>query len=65
MLTKQCKLHLKQVDETAIQHMIAALKIAVELQYLVLVLIIHAFVPRWFTTTASRTMMRIINERTN
>ena len=52
MLTKQCKLHLKQVDETAIQHMIAALKIAVELQYLVLVLIIHAFVPRWLKFTA-------------
>ena len=63
MFSKQCKAHLDEVGETGLQHMGKALKIAVKLQLLVPVLIIHAVAPRFFTKTASDTMRKILNDR--
>jgi hypothetical protein len=63
MFSKQCKAHLDEVGETGLQHMGKALKIAVKLQLLVPVLIIHAVAPRFFTKTASNTMRKILNDR--
>jgi hypothetical protein len=63
MFSKQCKAHLNEVGETGLQHMGKALKIAVKLQLLVPVLIIHAVAPRFFTKTASNTMRKILNDR--
>jgi len=63
MFSKQCKAHLDNVGETGPEHMMKALKIAVKLQLLVPALVVHAFAPRFFTDTASRTMENILNER--
>ena len=63
MFSKQCKAHLNEVGETGLQHMGKALKIAVKLQLLVPVLIIHAVAPRFFTKTASNMMRKILNDR--
>lgn len=64
MLSKQCKLHLKDVGETPLQHMGKALLIALKLQLLVPVVLIHSIAPRFFTKTASNTMRNILNDRT-
>ena len=45
MISKKCKAHLKEVDETALQHMFYALKVALTLQLLVPALIIHSIAP--------------------
>lgn len=63
MFSKQCKAHLKEVNETPLQHMRHALTVAVKLQLLVPVLIIHSIAPRFFKTTASDTMKHILNNR--
>jgi hypothetical protein len=63
MFSNQCKAHLNEVGETGLQHMGKALTIAVKLQLLVPVLIIHAVAPRFFTKTASNTMRKILNDR--
>jgi len=63
MLSKQCKLHLEKAGETGPEHMVKALKIAVKLQLLVPALVVHAFAPRFFTDTASRTMENILKQR--
>jgi len=63
MFSKQCKAHLDEVGENGLQHMGKALMIAVKLQLLVPVLIVHAIVPRFFTKTASNTMRKILNDR--
>ena len=63
MLSKKCKAHLKEVDETALQHMFYALKVALTLQLLVPALIIHSIAPRFFTKTASNTMRKILENR--
>ncbi len=63
MLSKQCKLHLEEVGETGLQHMGKALLIALKLQLLVPVVIIHSIAPRFFTETASNTMRNIIDDR--
>ena len=47
---------------TAMQHMVHALKIALKLQLLVPVIIIHSVAPSVFTTTASDTMKRILDD---
>ena len=62
MFSKQCKLHLKTANMTAMQHMLHALKIALKLQLLVPVIIIHSIAPRLFTTVASDTMKRILDD---
>jgi hypothetical protein len=43
--------------------MIKALKVAVKLQLLVPALVVHAFAPRFFTTTATDTMESILKDR--
>ena len=64
MLSKQCKLHLKEAGETPLQHMGKALLIALKLQLLVPAVIVHSIAPRFFTKTASNTMRNILNDRT-
>ena len=63
MFSKECKEHLRQVEETGLEHMVSALKVAIKLQLLVPALIIHSIAPRFFTRTASDTMRRILNSR--
>ncbi len=63
MLSKKCKLHLEEVGETGFQHLVKALKIALRLQLLVPVLVIHAFAPRFFTKTATNTIKEILDGR--
>ena len=63
MISKRCRAHCESVGETPVQHMISALKIAVELQLLVVVVTVHAFIPRWFTHTASNKMGEILSRR--
>ena len=63
MLSNKCKLHLKEVNETGLQHMVHALWVAVRLQLIIPALIIHAFAPRYFTHTASNMMKNILKER--
>ncbi len=47
MFSKQCKLHLEEVNETALEHMYHAIKVAVKLQLLVPVVLIHSIAPRF------------------
>ena len=63
MLSKQCKLHLKEVGETPLQHMKHALITAARLQLLVPALIIHSVAPRYFTNTATNVMREILDGR--
>ena len=63
MFSKECRKHLKEVEETGLEHMFSALKVAIKLQLLVPALIIHSIAPRFFTRTASDTMRRILNSR--
>ncbi len=63
MLSNKCRLHLKEVNETGLQHMVHALWVAVRLQLVIPALIIHAFAPRYFTHTASNLMKNILKER--
>ena len=63
MFSKKCKEHLKDVTENGLQHMVSALKIAVKLQILVPVLIVHAIIPCLFTQTASKMMKDILENR--
>ena len=63
MLSNKCKLHLKEVNETGLQHMVHALWVAVRLQLVIPALIIHAVAPSFFTHTASNMMKNILKER--
>ena len=63
MFSKKCKQHLADVNETGLQHMISALRVAVKLQLLVPALIIHSVAPRFFTKTASETIKTILENR--
>lgn len=63
MLSKQCKLHLKEVGQTPLQHMKHALITAARLQLLVPALLIHSIAPRFFTKTATSVMRDIIEKR--
>jgi len=63
MFSKKCRQHLKEVEETGLQHMLSALQVAIKLQLLVPALIIHSIAPRFFTRTASDTMKNILNNR--
>ena len=62
MFSKQCKAHLEEVNMSGWQHMKHALGIALKMQLLVPVIIIHSIAPRFFKTTATDTMKRIIND---
>jgi hypothetical protein len=63
MLSKQCKLHLKEQGETGLQHMRKAIKTAVKLQLLVPALLVHSIAPRCFTNTATNVMKNILKDR--
>ena len=63
MFIKECREHLNDVQETGLEHMLSALKVAIKLQLLVPALIIHSIAPRFFTRTASDTMRNISNNR--
>jgi len=63
MLSKECKLHLKEVGDTPLQHMKKALIIAGKLQLLVPALIIHSIAPRFFKNTATNVMKDILKDR--
>ena len=63
MFSKKCRQHLADVNETGLQHMISALRVAVKLQLLVPALIIHSVAPRFFTKTASETIKNILENR--
>ena len=65
MFSKQCKAHLEEVEMTGWQHMKHALGIAFKMQLLVPVIIVHSIAPRFFKTTATDTMKRIINDQSN
>jgi len=65
MLSKQCKHHLQEVNMNGWKHMVHAVKIALTLQLLVPIIIIHSIAPRWFQTTATQTMRRILDEQPN
>lgn len=60
MFSKQCKSHLSDVNETALQHMLRALMVAVKLQLLVPVIIIHSIAPRYFTKTTTNVLQKIL-----
>tara|TARA_B100000424_G_C22929548_1_gene494513 strand:+ start:1293 stop:1508 length:216 start_codon:yes stop_codon:yes gene_type:complete len=61
MLSKACIKHLNDAKMTRWQHCIHAIIIAWRLQKAVLAIIIHAFIPRLFTTYASEEMQNILN----
>jgi hypothetical protein len=63
MLSKKFKLHLDSVGETGLQHMGKALMVALKLQLLVPVVIIHSVAPRYFTKTATNVMRSILDDR--
>jgi len=63
MFSKKCKLHLEEVGETGMAHMIGATKAAIKLQLLVPALLIHAVAPRFFTHTGTNVMKDILKDR--
>ena len=63
MFSKECRKHLNEVEETGLEHMLSALKVAIKLQLLVPAIIIHSIAPRFFTRTASDTLRNILNDR--
>jgi len=63
MISKKCKEHLDEVGESALCHMLHALKVSLKMQLLVLAVIVHAFIPRFFTHTATNAMRKIIESR--
>ncbi|MDG1164653.1 MAG: DUF6356 family protein [Porticoccaceae bacterium] len=63
MFSKRCSEHLKEADKTALQHMRHSLGVAIRLQLLMPVVIIHAIAPGIFTKTASNAMKDILANR--
>lgn len=63
MFSRKCKEHLKDVNESGLQHMTHAIGVAVTLQVLVFILLIHAIMPCFFTDTATKAMKKIIEKR--
>ena len=63
MISRQCREHLEEVNETVLQHMWHSLGVAIKLQLLVPVAIVHAVVPGVFTKTASNVMRDILANR--
>ena len=63
MFSKQCKAHLEEVGEPALQHMMRATKAAIRLQLVVPALLIHGVAPRLFVHTASNVMKDILKDR--
>ena len=63
MLTKKCQEHLDSVKETRWQHFKHAMWVSWQLEKARNAVIIHAFVPRWFTTYASSKCKEILERR--
>ena len=63
MFSKKCKAHLQEKEETGMEHMFHALWVAVRLQLLVPMLIIHAFAPRFFTDKGTTVIQDILKDR--
>ena len=63
MFSKKCREHLDDVRESGVQHMLQALWVALKLQLLVPICIIHAFAPCFFTATATKEMKKILKKR--
>lgn len=63
MFSKQCKIHLEEVGESGLSHMMGATKAAIKLQLLVPALLIHAIAPRFFTHTGTNVMKDILKDR--
>jgi|TARA_B110000305_G_scaffold219598_1_gene260710 hypothetical protein len=65
MFSKQCKAHLEEIKLGPIAHLIRAWKIGFTFLLLFPVMIIHGLVPRWFTTTATDYMSKLMNIKSN
>lgn len=65
MISQRCREHCASVGETPLQHLCSALRVALELQVLVVAVTIHALIPRWFTHTATNKMKQILSRRSN
>jgi|TARA_B100000073_G_scaffold81853_2_gene62313 hypothetical protein len=63
MLSQKCKVHLDEVNMTRWQHFWHAIKVAWRLERAATRVVIHAFVPRWYTTYASDEMRKILAEQ--
>jgi hypothetical protein len=63
MFSKKCKAHLQEKEETGMEHMFHALWVAVRLQLLVPMLIIHAVVPGLFTDKGTTVIQDILKDR--
>jgi hypothetical protein len=63
MFSKKCREHLDDVSESGVEHMLQALWVALKLQLLVPICIIHAFAPCFFTATATNEMKKILKKR--
>jgi len=68
MLTNKCKEHCKSVGQTRWQHFKFATGVALQMQVVTIVLLIHALIPRFFITTASDKIIELaeqLEERKN
>ena len=63
MFSKKCKQHLRDQDETGLEHMFHAIKTAVRLQLLIPLLLIHAVAPGLFTDRGTTVIQDILNDR--
>jgi len=63
MFSKQCKAHLDEVGLGPIAHMLRAWKIAFTFLLLFPVMIIHGLAPRFFTTTATNYMRKLLDAK--
>lgn len=61
MFSKRCKAHLEEVQLGAMAHMIRAWKIGFTFLLLFPVMIIHGVAPRFFTTTATDIMRKLLD----
>ena len=63
MFSKKCKQHLRDQDETGLEHMFHAIKTAVRLQLVIPLLLIHAVAPRFFTDRGTTVIKDILEDR--
>jgi hypothetical protein len=60
MFSKECKAHLDEVGLGPIQHLMRAWKIGFTFLLLFPVMIVHGLAPRFFTTTATDYMSKLM-----
>ena len=63
MISNACRAHLKQVNETGLQHMFHSYKTAFLLLICIPMLLIHGIAPRFFTNTTTNILKRILAGR--